>query len=153
MNKIFVTGPTGTQGFPIVKELLAKGFQIRAFALESDPKLPQLKELGPNVEVVCGDLLDEESIYSAVQGCDGVFFLPAIPTSGDPTKEITLGKNMVSACERANVTYMVHSSVDRAGEEETFKGWGPDFWPGTPVTGEASPQCSRWSRTARSPTG
>lgn len=65
MNKIFVTGPTGTQGFPIVKELLAKGFQIRAFALESDPKLPQLKELGPNVEVVCGDLLDEESIYSA----------------------------------------------------------------------------------------
>ena len=23
MNKIFVTGPTGTQGFPIVKELLA----------------------------------------------------------------------------------------------------------------------------------
>ena len=54
MNKIFVTGPTGTQGFPIVKELLAKGFQIRAFALESDPKLPQLKELGPNVEVVCG---------------------------------------------------------------------------------------------------
>ena len=52
MNKIFVTGPTGTQGFPIVKELLAKGFQIRAFALESDPKLPQLKELGPNVEVV-----------------------------------------------------------------------------------------------------
>ena len=58
MNKIFVTGPTGTQGFPIVKELLAKGFQIRAFALESDPKLPQLKELGPNVEVVCGDLLD-----------------------------------------------------------------------------------------------
>ena len=25
MNKIFVTGPTGTQGFPIVKELLAKG--------------------------------------------------------------------------------------------------------------------------------
>ena len=70
MNKIFVTGPTGTQGFPIVKELLAKGFQIRAFALESDPKLPQLKELGPNVEVVCGDLLDEESIYSAVQACD-----------------------------------------------------------------------------------
>ena len=130
MNKIFVTGPTGTQGFPIVKELLAKGFQIRAFALESDPKLPQLKELGPTVEVVCGDLLDEESIYSAVQGCDGVFFLPAIPTSGDPTKEISLGKNMVSACERANVTYMVHSSVDRAGEEETFKGWGPDFWPG-----------------------
>lgn len=92
MNKIFVTGPTGTQGFPIVKELLAKGFQIRAFALESDPKLPQLKELGPNVEVVCGDLLDEESIYSAVQGCDGVFFLPAIPTSGDPTKELRLGK-------------------------------------------------------------
>lgn len=127
MNKIFVTGPTGTQGFPIVKELLAKGFQIRAFALESDPKLPQLKELGPNVEVVCGDLLDEESIYSAVQGCDGVFFLPAIPTSGDPTKEITLGKNMVSACERANVTYMVHSSVDRAGEEETFKGLGAGF--------------------------
>ena len=66
MNKIFVTGPTGTQGFPIVKELLAKGFQIRAFALESDPKLPQLKELGPNVEVVCGDLLDEESIYRAM---------------------------------------------------------------------------------------
>lgn len=47
MNKIFVTGPTGTQGFPIVKELLAKGFQIRAFALESDPKLPAAERAGP----------------------------------------------------------------------------------------------------------
>ena len=88
MNKIFVTGPTGTQGFPIVKELLAKGFQIRAFALESDPKLPQLKELGPNVEVVCGDLLDEESIYSAVQGCDGL----RSPPAGTPPKRLRLGR-------------------------------------------------------------
>lgn len=36
MNKIFVTGPTGTQGFPIVNECLAKGFQIQRFRLESD---------------------------------------------------------------------------------------------------------------------
>ena len=89
MNKIFVTGPTGTQGFPIVKELLAKGFQIRAFALESDPKLPQLKELGPNVEVVCGDLLDEESIYSAVTGCSSCL---RSPPAGTPPKRLRLGR-------------------------------------------------------------
>ena len=41
MNKIFVTGPTGTQGFPIVKELLAKEGvkEIEAEGKEFDPEL------------------------------------------------------------------------------------------------------------------
>ena len=41
MNKIFVTGPTGTQGFPIVKELLAKEGvkEIEAKGKEFDPEL------------------------------------------------------------------------------------------------------------------
>ena len=126
--KILVTGPTGTQGLPVTKELLAAGFEVKAFALENDPKLPLLKELG--AEVFCGDLFDEESIFNALEGCDGIFFLPAIPSSGDATREIQVGKNVVSAAERAGVKYMVHSSVDRAGEEKTFERWGPDFWPG-----------------------
>ena len=126
--KILVTGPTGTQGLPVTKELLAAGFDVKAFALENDPKLPLLKELG--AEVFCGDLFDEESIFNALEGCDGIFFLPAIPSSGDATREIQVGKNVVSAAERAGVKYMVHSSVDRAGEEKTFERWGPDFWPG-----------------------
>lgn len=126
--KILVTGPTGTQGLPVTKELIAKGFEVKAFALESDPRLPLLKELG--AEVFCGNLFDEESIFQALEDCEGIFFLPAIPSSGDETNEVTVGRNVVSAAERAGVKYMVHSSVDRAGEQESFERWGPDFWPG-----------------------
>ena len=117
--KILVTGPTGTQGLPVTKELIAKGFEVKAFALESDPRLPLLKELG--AEVFCGNLFDEESIFQALEGCDGIFFLPAIPSSGDEINEVTVGRNVVSAAERAGVKYMVHSSVDRAGDAVSMR--------------------------------
>lgn len=123
--KILVTGPTGTQGYPVTKELIAKGFEVKAFALESDPRLTLLKELG--AEVFCGDLFDEESLYNALQDCEGIFFLPAIPSFGDYSKEIQVAKNVISASERAGVQYMVHSSVARAGEHESFKSWNEEF--------------------------
>lgn len=130
LKKILVTGPTGTQGIPVVKELINKNFDVRAFALEGDPQISKLQKISDKIEIFYGNLLDEESIYQAVKDCDGIFFLPAIPSSADPSREISVGKNIISACERAGIEYMVHSSVDRAGEEETFVRWGDDFWPG-----------------------
>lgn len=126
--KILVTGPTGTQGLPVTRELIANGYDVRAFALESDPNVNKLQDLG--ADVFFGDLFDEESIFQALEGCEGIFFLPIVPSSGDASREIQIGKNVISASERAGVQYMVHSSVDRAGEQETFERWGPDFWPG-----------------------
>lgn len=127
-KRILVLGPTGTQGFPVCTELTKKGFQVRAFELAGNPKIPVLEAMG--IEVVNGDLLDIEDLKKAMEGMWGLFFLPVIPSSDDPSREIQVGKNVIQAAEEAGIEYMVHTSVDRAGEHETFVRWGEDFWPG-----------------------
>lgn len=122
INNILVLGATGTQGLPSVRELLKKGFKVRAFTKEGGPKVSILEQLG--AEVVYGDLFDEESLYTAMQGMEGLVFIPVIPSASDPIPEITVGANVLKAAEKAGIQYLVHTSVDRAGEHESFEGWG-----------------------------
>lgn len=125
IKSVLVIGATGTQGLPAVKELLKKGFTVRGLTIEGDPKVPLLRELG--VEVVYGDLFDEDDLYENMQGMDGLVFIPVIPTASDPLPEFTVGMRVITAAERAGISHMIHTSVDRAGDHEEFVGWGKDF--------------------------
>ncbi len=125
VKNILVLGATGTQGIPAVKELVNKRFSVWGMSREGSAKAAKLSELGAHI--VNGDLFDEESLYQAMQGMDGVLFIPPIASSGDPIPELTVGLNVVHAAERAGISHLIHTSVDRAGDQETFKGWGDSF--------------------------
>jgi dihydroflavonol-4-reductase len=66
--KVLVTGATGLLGDAIVRELLARGHEVRALVRPgTDPA-----RLGPAVEVARGDVLDAASVRAALAGRDAL---------------------------------------------------------------------------------
>jgi uncharacterized protein YbjT (DUF2867 family) len=103
--KFLVLGATGTVGSNVVRELLARGHQVRA--LTRDPA--RAATLGAGVEAVKGDLLDPATFGPVFQGLDGVFLLNGVTPS-----EATEGITAVSAAMTAGVKRLVYMSVQHA---------------------------------------
>ena len=74
--RILVTGATGGVGAPLVAELLAKGFPVRAVARTPDARSAGLERLG--AEVVFADLYDVDQLTAAACGTQRAFYLPPI---------------------------------------------------------------------------
>jgi 2-alkyl-3-oxoalkanoate reductase len=72
--RVCVTGGTGFLGSYLVRDLLARGTNVRVLARPS-PRADRLAAAG--VEIVQGDLRDPESIARAVRGSDIVYHLAA----------------------------------------------------------------------------
>lgn len=102
--KILVLGGTGTVGSAVVRELLARGEQVRV--LTRDAAKARLPE---GAEAVEGDLLDPKTARSAFRGMDGVFLLNAVA----PT-ETHEGLMAVNGIELAGVERVVYVSVHHA---------------------------------------
>ena len=81
---ILITGASGYIGSHIVANLLSKGAQVRATVTDqSDPeRVDHLLSLpisdGGSLEMVEMDLLDTESVRSAVAGCESVIHTAAV---------------------------------------------------------------------------
>jgi dihydroflavonol-4-reductase len=76
--KIFLTGATGFVGHHVAKALAAEGADLRILVRKSS-NLANLEgiDLGTRSETVVGDLLEPESLRSAIQGCDAVVHVAA----------------------------------------------------------------------------
>ena len=75
------------------------------------------------VEIVIGDLNEENSLEKAMEDVYGVFSVLAVDFTGDPKLETKQEKNIVEASEKQKVEILVHASVARAGDEENFVDW------------------------------
>lgn len=69
----FVTGATGVVGPVLVRDLLERGYRVRALVRRPVSK----DELPDEVEIFQGDLLNEEVLRKAIEGVDVVFHLAA----------------------------------------------------------------------------
>lgn len=77
-RSFLVTGPTGSTGRATVRNLLAAGAEVRAFTHREDSRSERLREQG--AQIVIGDLLDFESVHSALDGVEGAYFVfPILP--------------------------------------------------------------------------
>ena len=74
--KVLVTGATGGTGRPVVAELLARGFPVRAVVRKRDARSEALDRQG--AETVVADLYDPESLRDALRGVQRAYFLPLI---------------------------------------------------------------------------
>jgi dTDP-glucose 4,6-dehydratase len=123
-KQVLVTGAGGFIGSHLVETLLAKGAKVRAFVRytsRQDPGL--LRMLSPEdfaqLEIVAGDLRDEDAVRSAVKGCALVFHLGAlisIPYSYVHPVEVAstnfMGTlNILTACREHDVERLVHTST------------------------------------------
>jgi len=123
-KQVLVTGAGGFIGSHLVEALLAKEAQVRAFVRYTSRKDPGLlRQLSPEdfskVEIIPGDLRDEQAVRNAVKGCRVVFHLGAlisIPYSYYHPVEVAstnfMGTlNILTACREYEVERLVHTST------------------------------------------
>jgi uncharacterized protein YbjT (DUF2867 family) len=99
---ILVIGATGTVGTELIAQLTQDGYRVRA--LTRDPQ--KAVKFGNNVEVVIGDLNNQESLIEAMQDVDR-FFLITASTQQD--------KNALAAAKETGVRHIVKISTQEAG--------------------------------------
>lgn len=111
-RNILVTGATGKQGGAVARELLARGYSIRAMTRKPQNEAAQvLADLG--AEIVQGDLDDAASLARAVEGVWGVFAVQNTWEAGVEREE-EQGKRLARIAKDAGVEHYVYSSVASA---------------------------------------
>lgn len=111
LKRIFVTGGTGFVGSAVIRELLARNFEVSALVNHRD--LP----FGGRVKAIRGDLFDSAALEGALAGCDGVIHLIGIimekPAKGITFEHIHVDGTMsiVDAARRAGVRRYIHMSA------------------------------------------
>lgn len=114
MPKTLVTGATGTIGYAVVRALLDKGRDVRCLVRDVD----KAKEIVPDTcELVRGDIMDQDSVGAAVQGCEAVFHAAGMPEQWvrDPSifeRVNSVGTaNMVEAALKQGVRSFIYTST------------------------------------------
>ncbi len=123
-KRILVTGAGGFIGSHLVERLVVEGARVRAFVRYNSRGDPGLLRFLPlqifsKIEVVAGDLRDEQALRSAVAGCQVVLHLGAlisIPYSYFHPVEVAganfIGTlNVLMACRDLGVERLIHTST------------------------------------------
>ena len=106
--KAFVAGATGQTGRRIVKQLLDRGIEVRAFVRDE----VKAREILPEgVDLVTGDVLQVQTLKDALKGCTVVFCATGAKPSIDPTQPYLVDfegtKNLVNAAKAEGVEQFV----------------------------------------------
>ncbi|MEC9375573.1 MAG: SDR family oxidoreductase [Pseudomonadota bacterium] len=118
---VVVAGATGGTGRAVVKNLLAQGYQVRAF-VRDEAKAKVV--LGANISYALGDVRDLDTIYPALDGAD--FIISAIGSSrSDPTNnpeavDFKGIKNLADASSASEIKQFVLVSSSGATQEDHF---------------------------------
>jgi uncharacterized protein YbjT (DUF2867 family) len=105
--KVLVIGATGTVGSELVKALLQRGADVRAFTR----KQPKPGTFPGGVEIAVGDLSDPVSIAEAIKGVDGLFLL-----IGNVADELTQALTAYGLAKKAGLKNVTYLSVFKADQ-------------------------------------
>ena len=126
MNKVLVTGGTGFIGAYIIKELVGKGYHVRA--IRRSNKLPFFisPDILNKVEWVTGDVLDVISLNEAMQGVDAVIHSAAVVSFDKRERKQMYNTNVDGTANVVNLSLengikkLVHiSSISALGRTAT----------------------------------
>lgn len=114
MVRAFVTGATGFVGSAVVHALLRRGVEVRALARRSS----DLRNLADHdVAIVHGDLLQEDGLTNALQGCDMLYHVAAYYSTSEADAQkmyevnVQGTKSIMRAALTAGVQRVVHTST------------------------------------------
>ena len=135
---VFITGATGLLGSYICKELLDKGYKIRAIK-RSTSSMTLLGDMADKIDWIVGDMNDTSTLAEALEGVEAVIHGAAI-ISFDKRDEKRMYKtnvlgtaDLVNASLKAGIKNFVHiSSVAAIGRkrDQTIL-QETDLWEGT----------------------
>ena len=110
---IFVTGATGHIGNVLVRELVSRGFKVRALVLAEEND-HFLKKMG--VECCEGDILDSDTLTGEIEGAEIVYHLAGVisimPGKNEQVYRVNVEgtRNVVRACLKTRVKRLVYTS-------------------------------------------
>lgn len=118
MSLYLITGGAGFIGSHIARRLVKEGKSVRIFDNFSTGKWENLEGIRNDVDVVEGDLRDEDAVRRAVKGCGVVFHeaaLASVPRSvanPGPTNDVNITGmlNLLTAARDENVSRFVFAS-------------------------------------------
>jgi uncharacterized protein YbjT (DUF2867 family) len=115
-KQVLIFGATGNVGGAAARELLKRGWQVRAAT--RDPQGDKAQALaGSGAEVVQADMDDRASLEAAFEGIKRVFSVQSWVTSG-VEGEIRQGKAVAEAAKAAGIEHLVYGSAG-IGEAES----------------------------------
>ncbi|MEE4295274.1 MAG: NmrA family NAD(P)-binding protein [Wenzhouxiangella sp.] len=104
-QKLAVFGATGTQGHPVVDAALAAGLSVRAISRDQGKAAECLPS---SLDMFEGDLLNEASVCTALEGMDAAFFyLPVLPQTLEADAMVN---NMISAARAAKLGRLIFTT-------------------------------------------
>ncbi|MBZ0167758.1 MAG: SDR family oxidoreductase [Candidatus Omnitrophica bacterium] len=120
-QNILVLGATGYVGGRLVPRLLQEGHHVRASGRSKEKLRSRAWASDPNVELVEVDVHDPDSLRTASQGIDIVFYLvhSMNPQSSDfESADRTAANNMVRSAEQCQVKRLIYlGGLGEAGED------------------------------------
>ena len=102
---ILITGANGQTGRAIIRTLLSKGEEVRAFVHKAE-QIQELKSLGVK-EVVVGDMMDQKAVDEAFIGVSAVYHI----CSAVNPHEVEIGQIAIKAARSAQIEHFVYHSV------------------------------------------
>ena len=102
---ILITGANGQSGRAIIRTLLSKGEEVRAFVHKAE-QIQELKSLGVK-EVVAGDMMNQEAMNEAFIGIRAAYHI----CSAMNPDEVRIGQIAVNAARSAKIEHFVYHSV------------------------------------------
>jgi NAD(P)H dehydrogenase (quinone) len=111
-RKVLISGATGDTGRAAVRESIALGLDVRAMVHRKDARSDALEKLG--AEVVLGDLLEINTVHSAMKGRDAAYLVwPVAPGLIQATV------NFAQAAKETDVSTIVNLSQRSANRFST----------------------------------
>ncbi|MBN8657438.1 MAG: NAD(P)H-binding protein, partial [Anaerolineae bacterium] len=100
---ILVTGATGYIASLLIPQLLEKGYRVRAMARQ--PERLRKREWYKHVEMVRADVMEPETLVTAMQGVHAAYYLIHNMAAGHgyTTIELEGAQNFSSAAEQAGI--------------------------------------------------
>ncbi len=121
---IAVAGSTGFVGRHVVRELLGRGWRVRALARDVDKASDVLDtaNAGDSLKVVTGDAFDREALGRLCEGCDALVNCVGIirEMAGGQTFErihVRTTGRLIEACKESGIDRFVHISALGVREE------------------------------------
>jgi len=110
-DPILITGATGYIGGRLVPSLLEKGYRVRCLARDPRRLSGRGWDQDPRVEIVQGDVLDRDSVRSAMQGCGAAYYLVHSMLAGERAfedQDRAAAENFAAGAAEAGVARIIY---------------------------------------------